>query len=66
MTPKYPEIEVQLSGEDGNAFFIIGKVAKAMKRAGVSRDEIDAFESDAMSGDYDNLLRVTMATVCVA
>jgi len=57
---KYPEIEVQLTGEDGNAFFIMGKVAKAMKRNGVSQEEIDAYLKEAKSGDYDNLLRVTM------
>ena len=28
---KYPDIKVQLSGEDGNAFFIIGTVKKALK-----------------------------------
>ena len=29
---KYPEVVVQLSGEDGNAFAILGSVQKAMDR----------------------------------
>lgn len=34
--PKYPNIEVQLTGQDGNAFYIIGTCLQAMRRAGVS------------------------------
>lgn len=47
---------VKLSGEDGNAFAIIGRVRKALKRAGM-HDEAEAFTKEAMGGDYDNLLR---------
>ena len=32
--PKFPEIDVQLTGEDGNAFAVLGKVSKALRRAG--------------------------------
>ncbi len=65
MTPKYSEIEVELSSQDGNAFSIIGNVSKAMRRAGINSSEVDAYRAEAISGDYDNLLRVTMATVKV-
>lgn len=61
--PKYPDIEVPLVGEDGNAFFIIGRVSKAMRRAGVPNEEIEAYRKSAMSGDYDNVLQITMDTV---
>ena len=64
--PKYPDVQVQLSGEDGNAFFIIGRVGKAMRQAGVANDDIDAFRKQAMSGDYDNVLRTCMEYVSVA
>lgn len=66
MTPKYPDIHVQLTGEDGNGFFIISRVMKAMRQAKVPKEEIDAFMDEAMSGDYDNLLRVCMETVEVS
>jgi hypothetical protein len=55
--PKYPDIEVELSGHDGNAFMIIGRVRKALRAAGyVSQDEMDTFVSEATSGDYGHLL----------
>jgi len=66
MTPKYPQIEVQLSGEDGNAFFVLGKVQKAMRQADVPPAEIKAFMDEAMSGDYDHLLQTCVKYVEVS
>ena len=63
---KFPEVEVQLSGEDGNAFAIIGSVAKAMRRAGLSKEDVNEFQQTAMSGDYDNVLQTAMKTVTVS
>jgi hypothetical protein len=57
---KYPNVEVRLSGEDGNAFMIIGRCRRAAKAAGVSNDELEKFSSEAMSGDYDNVLQTCM------
>ncbi len=63
MKVKYPHIEVQLSGEDGNALFIIGRVRKAMRRAKLDRAEVEAFTAEATSGDYDNVLQTAMRYV---
>lgn len=57
---KFPEVKIPLVGEDGNAFFIMGRARTAARRAGVSREDIDAYQAEATSGDYDNLLCVTM------
>lgn len=62
---KFPEIEVQLVGSDGNAFAIVGAVTSAMNRAGLPLAELNIYREQAMSSDYDNLLRVTMQTVTV-
>ena len=62
---KYPEITVKLVGEDGNAFSIIGRTSQALRRAGVSQEEISAFQEEAMSGDYDNVLQTVMKWVDV-
>ncbi len=62
---KYPEIEVDLSGEDGNAFIIISRVRKALKRAGIATEEIEQFTSKAQSGDYDNVLTTVQEWVSV-
>jgi hypothetical protein len=64
--PKYAEIEVELIGQDGNAVAIMGRVSNAMKRAGVSQEEINAYLDESMSGDYDNLLRTAVKWVSVA
>jgi len=63
---KYPEIKVQLSEQDGNAFAVLGAVRKALKRAGVPEEERDAFKTEATSGDYDHLLQTAMRWVDVA
>ena len=62
---KYPEIEVQLTGNDGNAFAIMGAVKRALEQAKVSKDEVAKYTEQSMSGDYDNLLRVAMSWVTV-
>ena len=56
----YPEVQVQLSGNDGNAFAILGNWQKAARRAGLTKDQIDEFMNEAMSGDYDHLLQTCM------
>ena len=61
--PKYPNIEVNMVGEDGNAFAVMGRVSQALRRGGVSREEIDAYRKESTSGDYDNLLRTAMKWV---
>lgn len=63
MKIKYPHIKVRLVGQDGNAFAIIGRVTKAMQRAKVSLQEINRFQAEAMSGDYNHLLSVVMSYV---
>ena len=62
---KYPEISVQLVGTDGNAFAVIGKVKSALRRGGVSNEEIQEFMQEAMSGDYDNVLQTCFRWVDV-
>ena len=55
---KYPDVTVQLSGNDGNAFYILGAVKRAMREAEVSEEEIDQCMTEMKSGDYRNLLGV--------
>ncbi len=59
-------IEVNLSGEDGNAFAIIGRTTKEMRKAGIPKSEIDAFVQEATSGDYDHLIQTVMRWVKVS
>jgi hypothetical protein len=61
-TTKFP-ITVTLVGEDGNAMAIMAKVSRALRNAGATREEVNQYMDESMSGDYDNLLRVAMTWV---
>jgi hypothetical protein len=65
METKYPDVVVELVGNDGNAFAIMGAVSKALRRHGVDKTEIDEYMQESMSGDYDNLLRTAFRWVSV-
>lgn len=62
--PVHPDVEVQLSGEDGNGFVIASRVRSSLERAGY-RDDAKTFFDEALSGDYDHLLQTAMKWVAV-
>ena len=62
---KYPQVKVELVGQDGNAFSIIGRVTGAMRRAGLTAEQRKEFTDEATSGDYDHLLQTVMEFVSV-
>ena len=64
-TMRAPETKptVVLVGEDGNAFYILGKVKQALKEAGADKEYTDKYIKEAASGDYDHLLVTTMKYV---
>lgn len=63
---KYPNVEVQLSGEDASAFAIIGKTRRALRKAGASDDEVEQFTNEATAGDYEDVIRVVSEWVSVS
>lgn len=65
-TTRYPDIEVQLTGEDGNAFAILGAVQRGLRRAGVPVAERQKFLAEATAGDYNHLLATAKRWVAVA
>ena len=65
MEVRFPGVVVQLSGEDGNAFAVLGTVRRALKRAGVDAETVDEFQTEASSGDYGHLLTTVMRWVKV-
>lgn len=52
-----------LVGVDGNAFSVMGYVCNAMKQEGKTKEQIDAYLTDAKSNDYYHLLSVSHATL---
>lgn len=65
MDVKHPEVEVELVGNDGNAFSILANVRRSLRKAGVPQSEIDEFVNEATSGDYDHLLQTCIRWVTV-
>jgi hypothetical protein len=54
--PKTPRtIEIDLTGPQGNAFFLLGTASNLAKQLGLDGKEIQA---EMMKGDYENLLQV--------
>ena len=64
METKHPDVDVTLTGKDGNAFAIMGEVSRALRRAGYG-DDVDQYMQESMSGDYDHLLQTAMRWVNV-
>jgi hypothetical protein len=52
---KNSAIEVDLTGPQGNAFYLIGLAQNLSKQLGFNSKEI---VNEMMSGDYENLIRV--------
>ncbi|MDJ0464998.1 hypothetical protein [Streptomyces sp. H27-C3] len=64
--PQYPEVAVQLSGEDGNVYSVIGRVQGALRKAG-HRDAATEFSQAARAAQsYDEVLQLAMRTVDVS
>ena len=56
--PKYDvDIVLNLSGPEGNAFAVMGAVANVLKQ--IDRSEVKLYQNEAMSGDYNNLLKIS-------
>jgi hypothetical protein len=53
--PKTNGIEIDLTGPQGNAFFLLGTAKNLAKQLGLDGTEIT---KEMMSGDYENLLQV--------
>jgi hypothetical protein len=52
-----------LVGVDGNAYSVMAEVSRILKRAGASREYVDAYTAEATSGDYDHLLATSIAFI---
>lgn len=54
---------VQLSGEDGNIFFIVGCCRRALKRVGQPDLADEMSEKVTKAGSYDEALQIVMRYV---
>ena len=51
LTPR--GIEIDLTGPDGNVFYLIGKAIRLAKTLRMTRSEINEIKKEMMSGDYE-------------
>lgn len=51
---------LKLSGNEGNAFALLGLASKAAKKAGWSKERTDTVLAEAKKDDYDHLLATLM------
>ena len=65
MIPPEEKPVVKLTGHDGNAFAIMGRVKQALRRCGADEEYIEKYLNEATSDDYNNLLAVSMNYVDV-
>jgi hypothetical protein len=63
--PEHPDVEVQLTGTDGNVFALAGKVEKALARAGHYEAAEGLFERLQECQSYDEALQLFMRIVHV-
>lgn len=49
--------KLKLTRTDGNAFAIISRARVAGRKAGWTKEQLDAFSKEAMSGNYDHVLQ---------
>jgi hypothetical protein len=63
--PEHPDVEVQLTGTDGNVFSLAGKVELALKRAGHYDAAAQLFSRLDECQSYDEALQLFMRIVHV-
>jgi hypothetical protein len=56
-------MKYDLVGIDGNAYAIMAYVRRAMQFEKKSREDIEKYLKDATSGDYDNLLQLSLEMI---
>jgi hypothetical protein len=61
--PKYPNVKIKLVGLPADKLVIVEGTTLALRKANVSEPEIDLYQEEALAGDFDNCLAVTLATV---
>jgi len=52
------KIEIDLTGEQGNSFFLLGMVRSLGTQIGFDKEKISNVQQEMMSGDYENLVQI--------
>ena len=58
---KNGKAEFNLEGEDGNAFAIMGRVRRGLRKARWPREDTDQVLREMQAGDYNHLLSIAVS-----
>jgi hypothetical protein len=61
--PKYSNVKIKLVGLPADKLVIVDRTTLALRKAKVSEREIDLYQAEALAGNLDNCLAVTLETV---
>lgn len=53
-------MKYSLRGVNGNALSVVEYVKNAMRQEGASKEQIERYVEEALSGDYNKVLRISM------
>lgn len=62
---RFPKAVITADLFGDNAFAILGAASRALRKAGATKEDIDLYRKQAMSGDYEHLMQVTLKWVNV-
>ena len=54
---KYKKQVIDLTGPDGNAFYLLGTAMNLCKQIGISSERTDEILDEMRSSDYENLIK---------
>ena len=55
---EYRKQVIDLTGPQGNAFYLLGTASKLCKQIGISSERTDEILDEMRSSDYENLIKV--------
>ena len=61
--PRFPNVKIKLVGQPTGKLRIVIRTTAALRKAGIAEREIDLYQKEALAGDFDNCLAVTLAWV---
>ena len=56
--PLFPNVKINLLGPDGNAYAIMGIIARILRQMGKPQSEINEVLKEMMSSDYKHLCEI--------
>ena len=61
--PRFPNVKIKLVGQPTGKLPIVIRTTVALRKAGVAERQIDLYQREALAGDFDNCLAVTLGWV---